>query len=120
MALSRFDFVVTNRRSSQQGKTNALSCHAYLASKEGDVVYDQQKRIILKPKHLVLHSLISNSPKDLSIIGEIQKTFGQDLLVKNVQKQIKDDKGEDFEFKNGLLFFQSLIYVSLSLTRLNS
>ena len=60
----------------------------------------------------------SSSPKDLSIIEEIQKTLGQDPLVKNVQKQIKEGKGEDLQFKNGFLFFQGLLYVPPRLARL--
>ena len=89
MALFRFDFVITYRPNSQQGKTGASSHCSYLALKEEDAVYDQQKSIILKSKRLTLYLLVSNPPKDLSIIEEIQKTLGQDSLVKNIPKQIK-------------------------------
>jgi hypothetical protein len=118
MAFSHFNFIITYRPGSQQGKTYTSSHRAYLAPNEGDAVYDQQRSIFLKPKRLVLHSLVSSPLKDLSIIEEIQRTLGQDPLVKNVQRQMKEDKGEDFQFKDGLLFFQGLLYVPPRLARL--
>ena len=38
--------------------------------------------------------------------------------MNNVQKQIKKSKGVDFEFKNGLLFFEGLFYVPPGLVKL--
>ena len=40
MPLSYFDFLITYRPGSQQGKTDAFSRCAYLAPKEGDAKYD--------------------------------------------------------------------------------
>jgi hypothetical protein len=58
----------------------------------------------LKPEHLALHSLVSSPLKDLSIIEEIQRTLGQDPLVKNVQRQMKEGKGEYFELSMACYF----------------
>lgn len=118
MALSRFDFIITYRLGSQQGKTDALSRRAYLVPKEGEAIYNQQKSIILKPERLALNSLESSFSNDLSIVEEIQKTLKQDPLVENVQRQMKEGKGEDFEFKDGLLFYRDLLYVPPCLARL--
>jgi hypothetical protein len=84
VALSRFDFFIIYRSGNQQGKTDALSRRTYLALKQGDAIYDQQKSILLKPERLTLRSLVSSPPKDLSHIEEIQRTLRQDPLVKNV------------------------------------
>lgn len=62
--------------------------------------------------------MVSSLPKDLSIIEEIQKTLKQDPLVKEVQRQLKEGKGEDFEFNVGLLFFRGILYVPPSSARL--
>lgn len=39
-------------------------------------------------------------------------------LVENVKRKINEDKGEDFDFKDGLLFYQGLLYVPPRLARL--
>ncbi len=58
MSLSRFDFVITYRPDSLQRKPDTLSCRSYMAPKHGDDVLDQQKTILLKPKHLQLKALV--------------------------------------------------------------
>lgn len=60
---------------------------------------------------MALYSLVSNPLKDSSIIGKAKKTLEQDSLVKNVKRQINKGTREDFEFKDGLLFYQGL-YIS--------
>jgi hypothetical protein len=54
ISLSRFNFMITYRPGSQQGRSDALSRRSYLAPKEGDAVYDQQHSMLLKPKRLLL------------------------------------------------------------------
>ena len=46
--LSRFNFVITYHLNSQQIWSNALLKRAYLASKEEDITYNQQRLTIFK------------------------------------------------------------------------
>jgi hypothetical protein len=48
MSLSQFDFVITYRPGKQQGLSNALSRRSYLAPKEGEAAYEQQRTTLLK------------------------------------------------------------------------
>jgi hypothetical protein len=41
---------------SQQDRSDTLSRRSYLASKEGDIAYDQQYSALLKPKRLLLRT----------------------------------------------------------------
>jgi hypothetical protein len=118
MSLSRFDFVITYRPGNQQGKSDALSRCSYLAPKEGYETYDQQRTIILKPERLNLHSLVSTLPKTLPIIEKIKKDLEENPLVKNVKIQLELGEGEEFEFKNELLFYKDLLYVLPRMARL--
>jgi hypothetical protein len=52
MSLSRFNFVITYRPGSKQIQSDALSRRAYLAPREGDAAYDQQKTTLIKPEQL--------------------------------------------------------------------
>jgi hypothetical protein len=52
--LSRFNFIIMYRPSSQQGRYDALSRRSYLVSKERSVAYDQQHSVLLKPERLLL------------------------------------------------------------------
>ena len=54
ISLSRFNFVITYRPGAKQVRSDALSRRAYLAPKEGDVAYDQQQQILLKPEQFLL------------------------------------------------------------------
>lgn len=54
--LSRFDYIISYRPGHhQQGKPDALSRRSYLAPKEGNATFAQQKSIILKPKQLKIN-----------------------------------------------------------------
>jgi len=89
MSLSKFDFIITYRLGSQQEKFDVLSCCSYLASKERDEIYNQQKTIVLRLGHLSLHSLVTSLPKHCPIIEEIKKVFKHDPLEKNVKTQLE-------------------------------
>jgi hypothetical protein len=54
MSLSWFDFVITYRPGTLQGKPDALSRQSYLALKKGDPILDHQKSIVLKPVNFQL------------------------------------------------------------------
>jgi hypothetical protein len=62
--LSRFDFVITYRLGNLQGKLDALSRRSSLAPKEGDLILDQQKFIILKPANFQLKALAMSFGED--------------------------------------------------------
>jgi hypothetical protein len=49
MSLSQFNFVIIYCLGNLLGKPDTLSRQSYLAPKEGDLVLDQQKSIVLKP-----------------------------------------------------------------------
>ena len=59
MFLSRFDFFIVYRPGSQQGNPDALSRQSYLALKPGDVTFEQQKSILLKPEQFRLMALVT-------------------------------------------------------------
>ena len=109
-SLSKFDFIITYQPGSQQGKSDALSHRSYLAPKEGDEIYNQQKTIVLRPENLNLHSLVTSLPKNCPIIEEIKKNLKEDPLVKNVRTQLEHGEGKNFEFKDELLFYKDLLY----------
>jgi hypothetical protein len=54
ISLSRFNFVITYPPGSKQIQSDALSRRAYLAPREGDATYDQQKTTLIKLKQLQL------------------------------------------------------------------
>ena len=71
--MSHFNFIITYRLRTQQIQSDALSKRAYLAPKEGDVAYDQQRSILLKPEQLKL--------KTTHIITSMDEAFLQDIRV---------------------------------------
>ena len=150
ISLSRFDFVITYRPGSQQGKSDALSRRSYLAPKEGDAAYDQQHTALLKPKQLLLRALHTTTPTDSPLIKEIRVSMTSDPLALKIKQQIanhrpenipvrnpeslvpetmnsrtrnqrvyrshegempRDDTDPRFQFIDGLLYFQGLLYV---------
>jgi len=52
LSLSRFQFVITYHLGCQQRKHDVLSRCLYFVPKEGDVAYEQQCDVIIRPKHL--------------------------------------------------------------------
>jgi hypothetical protein len=52
LSLSCFNFVITYCPGSKQIRSDALSRRAYLAPREGDVAYDQQKTTLIKLEQL--------------------------------------------------------------------
>jgi hypothetical protein len=81
ISLSRFNFIITYCLGSQQGRSNALSRHSYLAFKEGDAAYDQQHFVLLKPKRLLLKSKHITTSVDSTFLKDIYISLLSDPLV---------------------------------------
>jgi len=72
ISLSRFNFVITYRSGSKQIRSDALSRRAYLAPKEGDAAYDQQKTTLIKPEQLQLKTVRTTTSVDASFLQDIR------------------------------------------------
>jgi hypothetical protein len=120
LSLSRFDFVITYRPGIQQGKSDALSRRSFLAPKEGDAAYDQQNHILLRPEQFCLHASFIDPEAD-PLLQCIRDALLTDPLAKDILGHLSapdslTDKGarsdyELFEFKDGLLYREGLLYV---------
>jgi hypothetical protein len=105
--------VITYHLGQQQGKPDALSRCSYLAPKEGDAPYNQQCDTILKPENLQLQAL-SIIPKDKTFLHRIREYLINDslvVIVRNYRKNATSDFNK-FEFCDGLLYHDELLYVS--------
>jgi hypothetical protein len=112
MLLFRFDFVITYQLGNLQGKLDALSQRSYLAPKEGDPILDQQKSIVLKPTNFQLKALAMSSSEDASYLKEVQEALQDDPFVENIKKRLRANAvNDEFEFKDGLLYFKGLLYI---------
>ena len=150
--------MITYHPNSQQSRYDDISRCSYLASKEGDVAYDEQHSILLKPKQLLLRTLHITTSVDLIFFKDINISLlsdplafkfkescanfrlqnGQievphfqtpnskildpkfpDFMKSNSQihrshegKRPQDDIDLRFKFKDGLLYYQGLLYIS--------
>jgi hypothetical protein len=119
MLLSWFDFVITYRPGNLQGKHDALSRRSYLAPKEGDPILDQQKSIVLKSANFQLKALAMSSGEDALYLKEVQEALHDHPFVRNIRKRLHTNKvNDEFEFKDGLLYFNGLLYIPPRPTRL--
>jgi hypothetical protein len=62
--LFRFNFMITYRPRSQQGRSDALSRRSYLAAKEGNAAYDQQHSGLYKRERLLLRTVYTTTSMD--------------------------------------------------------
>jgi hypothetical protein len=86
-----------------------------LAPKEGDPILDQQKSIVLKPANFQLKALAMSSCEDASYFMEVQETLKDDPFVEKIRERLRiNEVNNEFEFKDGLLFFQ--VYTSRAYT----
>jgi hypothetical protein len=90
ISLSRFNFMITYCPRSQQGQSDALSRHSYLALKEGDVTYDQQHSIFLKPEQLLLKTLKTMILVDPTFLKDIRVSLFSDLLALKFKQSCVD------------------------------
>ncbi len=153
ISLSRFNFVITYRPGSQQIRSDALSRRAYLAPKEGDAAYDQQKTILIKPEQLQLKTVRTTTSVDASFLQDIRVSLQSDPLALKLKNNVgvsnprefpspdsqvpdsevidsespnqptpssrvsrprettQDDIDPRFQFRDGLLYYQGLLYV---------
>ena len=155
ISLSRFNFIITYRPETQQIRSDALSRRAYLAPKEGDATYDQQRSTLLKPEQLQLRTTHITTSMDVAFFQDIRVSLQSDPLalkfkshsdrsnpreIQTVDSQIpdsmvidsefpnqtifspqiyrsqggempKDDTDPRFQFRNGLLYYEGLLYV---------
>jgi len=112
MSLSRFDFKITYRPGKQQGLSDALSRRSYLAPKEGDTSFDQQRTILLKPEHFHLRAMKSTLTVDSIFVKQIQSSMSSDPLIHDIKNtSSKSHDTSKFEFKNNLLYFEGRLYI---------
>jgi hypothetical protein len=89
-----------------------------LAPKEGDLILDQQKSIILKLANFQLKALAMSSCED-SYVTEVQEALKDDPFVEQIRERLRiNDVDDEFEFKDGLLYFKGLLYIPLGPIRL--
>jgi hypothetical protein len=81
ISLSRFNFVITYCPGSKQIQYDALSQRAYLAPREGDAAYDQQKTTLIKPEQLQLKTVRTTTSVDASFLQDIQVSLKVDPLA---------------------------------------
>ena len=81
ISLSRFNFIITYRPGTQQIRSDALSRRAYLAPKEGDAAYDQQRSILLKPEQLQLRTTHITTSMDVVFLQDIRVSLQSDPLA---------------------------------------
>jgi hypothetical protein len=86
--------------------------------KRADDSYDQQKTIILKPNHLQICTLTTMHITSSPLVQQICDAMPQDSFSHDIKQQLNDYKSFDpenhlnnFQFKNGLLYYKDLLYV---------
>ena len=117
MFLSDFDFRITYRPGTAQGKPDALSRRRELEPKEGDEAHRLQQQTLLRPEHLQLSTLQSKMftlSYDKSFLDNIRSATVNDPYATNIISQLNSTRGsknQTFTMENGLLFHQGLVYV---------
>jgi hypothetical protein len=85
----RFNFVITYCLGSKQIRSDVLSRRAYLAPREGDVAYDQQKTTLIKPEQLQLKTVRTTTLVDASFFQDIRVS----LKVNPLALKLKNNAG---------------------------
>jgi hypothetical protein len=90
--LSQLQFVITYHPRHQERKLNTLLCHLYLAPKEGDEIYNQQRDIIFKLKHFLLQALCISNYKKLklqmdNVVFQILVYIPRNFLINFLNKE---------------------------------
>jgi hypothetical protein len=88
ISLSRFNFVITYHPGSKQIQSDALSRRAYLAPREGDAAYDQQKTTLIKPKQLQLRIVRTTTLVDASFLQDIRVSLNFDPLALQLKNNV--------------------------------
>ncbi len=88
LSLSRFNFVITYCPGSKQIRFDALSRRAYLAPREGDVAYDQQKTTLIKLEQLQLKTVCTTTSVDASFLQDIRVSLKVDPLALKLKNNV--------------------------------
>ena len=88
MSLSRFNFIITYWPGKQQGLFDALSKQSYLAPKEGEAAYEQQRTTLLKAEQTCLYITTMSTLVDLLFLDQIRATSTMDPLVLDNNTQV--------------------------------
>jgi hypothetical protein len=84
-----------------------------LAPKEKDSILDKQKSIVLKRANFQLKTLAMSFGEGASYLNEVQEALHDDPFVENIKKRSRiNEINGNFEFKDGLLYFKGLLYLS--------
>jgi hypothetical protein len=121
LTLSSFNFVVTYRPGTKNGKPDALTRRSGDLPKEGDERLTQQHQVILKPKNLRLAAVLE-VPRLTKVSparhDELQAALANDPLSKQLMKDIIARKKHsrflpigECAIKDGLLHYQGLLYI---------
>jgi hypothetical protein len=104
--------VITYHPGNLQKKPVTLSRRFYLAPKDWDPIFDQQKSIVLKQANFQLNALTMSSGEDASYLKEVQDTLKANPFVENIKKRLYiNNVNDEFEFKDGLFYFKGLLYI---------
>jgi transposase InsO family protein len=119
--LAKFNFVIKYRPGLQQGKPDALSRRSYMAPREGDLAYDQQRHVLLGPDKLQLFaSEVYTAPQGTLFFDNVRVALSSDELANDVRQHLqassisgKSSRSDydHFEDRGGLLFRDGLLYV---------
>lgn len=119
ITLLRFDFKIIYWLRRQEGLTDVLSRHTYLASKERDSSFYQQRTILLKLEHFYLWAIKSTLIVDSTLIKQFQSSMSSDPLIHDIRNpSSKSHDMSKFEFKNNLLYFEGHLYIPKGEVRL--
>jgi hypothetical protein len=95
---------------SNEGLSDALSRRSYLAPKEGEAAYEQQRTTLLKAEQLRLREAAISIPVDSSFLDQVRAASTMDPLVLDIKRR-SDNNREKFKFVNDLLYFKECLYI---------
>jgi hypothetical protein len=117
MSLSQFGFIITYRPGKQQGLFDALSRRSYLAPREGEATYEQQRITLLKAEKLHLRATTMSTSVDSSFLDQVRAASTIDPLVLDIKRRF-DNNCKKFKFVDNLLYFEERLYILEAPTRL--
>ena len=125
--LSDFDFKISYRPGSEQGKSDALSRRQEYQPQEGDLAILQQETTLLKPEIFHLNA-ISLIPTDSTLMNHIQELIKTDPFALDVLEHLNHNPHDNpgnrsdynkFTYSEDLLYRDGLLYVPDTASRLD-
>ena len=117
--LASFDFLITYRPGSKQGKPDALSRRAEYQPKEGDEAFGLQNATLLKPNQIQINATTLSKPTHPSLHDEIAVHQPKDPLAIQVLKykstsvdSQQKPEFENFTVANNIVYFKNRLYVA--------